>query len=84
MQQALEAARRRCSLLELQLAGGPAGGGAGAGRGGAGPAGGNGVSADSLRDLLAQSALHQQKYKQIREDYNRLLNKWVRPLLRAC
>ncbi|KAG2445968.1 hypothetical protein HXX76_000571 [Chlamydomonas incerta] len=74
MQQALEAARRRCSLLELQLAGGPAGGGAGPGAG-LGAAGGKGVSADSLRDLLAQSALHQQKYKQIREDYNRLLNK---------
>ncbi|GIL47648.1 hypothetical protein Vafri_4415 [Volvox africanus] len=34
-----------------------------------------GVSPDSLRDMLAQSALHHQKYKQIREDYNRLLNK---------
>ncbi|GFR44887.1 hypothetical protein Agub_g6231, partial [Astrephomene gubernaculifera] len=98
LQQALEASRRRCALLEMQLASGnTAGGGGGAavnsgggtgggGRGssssmGPGAAGGGGgggrggVSADSLRDLVAQSALHHQKYKQIREDYNRLLYK---------
>ncbi|GIL70113.1 hypothetical protein Vretimale_3381 [Volvox reticuliferus] len=82
LQQALEASRRRCALLEMQLANG-AGGGAGtsvasgsaAGKGGGGGMGATGVSPDSLRDMLAQSALHHQKYKQIREDYNRLLNK---------
>ncbi|GIL97836.1 hypothetical protein Vretimale_3381 [Volvox reticuliferus] len=66
----------------MQLANG-AGGGAGtsvasgsaAGKGGGGGMGATGVSPDSLRDMLAQSALHHQKYKQIREDYNRLLNK---------
>ncbi|GIL70115.1 hypothetical protein Vretifemale_868 [Volvox reticuliferus] len=70
----------------MQLANG-AGGGAGtsvasgsaAGKGGGGGMGATGVSPDSLRDMLAQSALHHQKYKQIREDYNRLLNKWVPP-----
>ncbi|GLC54860.1 hypothetical protein PLESTB_000913700 [Pleodorina starrii] len=93
LQQALEASRRRCALLEMQLTanGSPSGGGPGAspsgtsGRGGLGGGGGGGlghlgggapgVSPDSLRDMLAQSALHHQKYRQIREDYNRLLNK---------
>ncbi len=94
LQQALDAARRRCALLEMQLGAGAApgtpacpagpaqrgatpGGGRSGSRGGAG--GGQDASADivGMRDLMAQSALHQQKYKQIREDYNRLLYKWV-------
>ncbi|EFJ50720.1 hypothetical protein VOLCADRAFT_116749 [Volvox carteri f. nagariensis] len=82
LQQALEASRRRCSLLEMQLANGVPGGGPGAALGGTGGRGGGlaglgaqGVNPDSLRDMLAQSALHHQKYKQIREDYNRLLKK---------
>ncbi|GLI58988.1 hypothetical protein VaNZ11_000809 [Volvox africanus] len=84
LQQALEASRRRCALLEMQLGNGAVGGagasgagGSAAGRGGGlgGGMGAPGVSPDSLRDMLAQSALHHQKYKQIREDYNRLLNK---------
>ncbi|KXZ56008.1 hypothetical protein GPECTOR_2g1560 [Gonium pectorale] len=85
LQQALEAARRRCALLELQLTGGGGGGTAGAGssapgRGGGTPmsggsAGGGAVSVERLRDVVVQSAHHHQKYKQIREDYNRLLTK---------
>ncbi|PNH07868.1 hypothetical protein TSOC_005643 [Tetrabaena socialis] len=75
LQLALEAARRRCALLEMQLTEGE-GGGQGGGGGGGG--GGKGISPDSLRDLLAQSSLHHQQYRQIREDYNRLLHKWVR------
>lgn len=85
MQLALEASRRRCALLEMQLGSSPTGPAAGApggalggstlGRGGCGGGGSRYVNPDSLRDMLAQSALHHQKYRQIREDYNRLLNK---------
>ncbi|KAG2501488.1 hypothetical protein HYH03_001265 [Edaphochlamys debaryana] len=93
LQQALDAARRRCSLLEMQLAQGPGAAGAGgAGAGGGGGGGGGkaglvgvrgkgsagpkaGVSAESVRELLAQSALHHLKYKQIREDYIKSLYK---------
>lgn len=51
--------------------------GVGSGRGGAGGRGGGGagVSPEALKDVMVQSALHLQKYKQIRDDYNRLLNK---------
>lgn len=67
LQHALDAARRRCALLESQLSGTGAGGGRG--RPGAG-------SKDAgLKEVLAQSQLHFHKYRQIREDYNRLLYK---------
>ncbi len=74
LQAALEASRRRCALLELQVTG------AAPGTPGAGPRGGvAGVSERGLQELLAQSALHHSKYKQLREDYNRLLNKCAWP-----
>jgi len=90
LQQALDAARRRCSLLESQMAalgrvaggsGGPAASGARGSPKRGGPQGlGASLTAGSpqqqgIRDVLAQSAMHFTKYKQIREDYNRLLNK---------
>jgi hypothetical protein len=34
--------------------------------------------AAGIREILTQSQVHFQKYRQIREDYNRLLYKWVR------
>lgn len=81
LQQALDASRRRCALLESQLdsaGSAPAPGGPRRSGNGTSAGGGRGVvSQEALKDVLAQSALHHQKYKQIREDYNRLLNKRV-------
>lgn len=78
LQRALDAARRRAGLLEsqLQAAGITVGLGGGGGSDGA-AAGRAAVKAqqEGIREVLAQSALHLSKYKQIREDYNRLLYK---------
>lgn len=40
------------------------------------------VSPEALREVLIQSALHLHKYKQIREDYNRLLGRCGGPAAR--
>lgn len=69
LQQALDAARRRCAMLEAQFLGQ---GAAGPPMAGAGRVGGNKDS--GVGDM--QSRLHLQKYKQIREDYNRLLHRY--------
>ncbi len=73
LQQALDAARRRCALLEAQLAGGGSGAGGVAAHAASPMRGGPG--AGGLKDVLAQSQMHYNKYRQIRDDYNRLLNK---------
>ncbi len=65
LQQALDASRRRAALLEGQITA----------IGGMPAAGGAPGTQEAVREVLAQSAMHFQKYKGIREDYNRLLNK---------
>lgn len=80
LQRALDAARRRAGLLEsqLQAAGIAVGLGGGGGGGGDGAVAGRAAvkaQQEGIREVLAQSALHLSKYKQIREDYNRLLYK---------
>ena len=72
LQHSLDASRRRCALLESQLAGPAGGGGQGTGAQGGGSGGG---SSSALAEVLTQSALQERKYRQIRDDYNRLLNK---------
>lgn len=56
LQSALDASRRRCAMLETQLA-----------------MAYQHVDDNDIRDAMAQSVLHQQKYKQIREEYHKLL-----------
>ena len=63
LQAALDTSRRHCALLEAQIS-------STAGRAAAGAS-----SKDSIREVMAQSQLHATKYKQIRDDYNRLLTK---------
>lgn len=66
LQSALDAARRRAQLLEAQAAQGGASNGGGAA---------THAQQQGIAEVLAQSALYLNKYKGIREDYNRLLKK---------
>ena len=64
LQQALDASRRRCARLEgLEGSGSPA------------AASTTRQQQQAVADLMAQSSLHLNKYKQIRDDYNGLLFK---------
>ncbi|KAG1660748.1 hypothetical protein FOA52_010622 [Chlamydomonas sp. UWO 241] len=69
LQAALDASRRRCALME----GSPSDGGGGSisGQGSKAAA----AQQASIREVLAASQLHLSKYKNIRDDYNRLLKK---------
>lgn len=64
LQQALDASRRRCALLESQT---PASSSSSPGS--------SKQQQQAIADLMAQSSLHLGKYKQIRDDYNSLLFK---------
>jgi hypothetical protein len=63
LQSALDAARRRCALLEMQLSNQHH------------VAAGKQRRVDLVRDAAELSSLHFRKYRQIRQDYHRLLNK---------
>ena len=63
LKSALDAARRRCALLEMQLSNQHHAAATKQSR------------TDRVKDAAELSSLHFQKYRQIRQDYHRLLNK---------
>jgi hypothetical protein len=66
LQSALDAARRRCSLLEMQLSNQHH------------AAASKQSRSDRVKDAAELSSLHFHKYRQIRQDYHRLINKCAR------